>query len=259
MVKHKSKYSCESVIYFNLGPYIIKENCKFSFYFNKANITPTVLDGGNEIILANWPDDKHIICNVNNDIPVKIPSHPYVPVNRSILCNCRIEAKNNFLLQSLATCHDADSKSVMYFTVTTAIVNDLDSLNNLTDSLKFPILLNRTTYEQTLLISLKLPKLLTAPETLKDFVHQFHHKKEIFYLQERHTDTELELPNKNFFIIPSRLFLIQNMLAETKTSFHALLRTSSGAQLKCIEWQEAYIYFKIMGMLTPENVKLNKI
>ena len=33
-----------------------------------------VLDGGNEIILANWPDAKHIIYNVNNDIPVKIPS-----------------------------------------------------------------------------------------------------------------------------------------------------------------------------------------
>ena len=29
MVKHKSKYSCESAIYFDLGPEIIKENCKF--------------------------------------------------------------------------------------------------------------------------------------------------------------------------------------------------------------------------------------
>ena len=35
-----------------------------------------VQDGDNESILANWPDGKHIICNVNNDIPVKIPSHP---------------------------------------------------------------------------------------------------------------------------------------------------------------------------------------
>ena len=37
---------------------------------------PTGLDGGNEIILANWPDDKHIICTINNDIPIKILSHP---------------------------------------------------------------------------------------------------------------------------------------------------------------------------------------
>ena len=29
MVKHKSKYTCWSVIHFNLGPDIIKENCNF--------------------------------------------------------------------------------------------------------------------------------------------------------------------------------------------------------------------------------------
>ena len=111
--------------------------------------------------------------------------------------------ENNFLLESLAACLDADSKLVMYFTVNTDFFNYLDSLDNLTDSLQFPILLNRTTYEQTLPISLKSFKfdseLLKAPETLIDFIHQFQHKKEIFDLQERHTNTELELPNKNFF------------------------------------------------------------
>ena len=102
----------------------------------KSDITSTVLDGGNEIILTNWPDDKHIICNVNNDIPVKIPSHPYVLVNRSVLCNCGIEVENNFLLESLAACHGANSELVMYFMVNTVFVNYLDSLDNLTDSLK---------------------------------------------------------------------------------------------------------------------------
>ena len=63
MVKHKSKYSCKSAIYFNLDPETMKDNCIFKFYYNKTDITPTVLDGGNEIILANWPNDKHIICN----------------------------------------------------------------------------------------------------------------------------------------------------------------------------------------------------
>ena len=73
VVKHKSKCSCKSVIYFNLGPDIIKENCIFAYYFNKTDVTPMGLDGGNKFVLANWPDDKHIICNVNNDIPVEIP------------------------------------------------------------------------------------------------------------------------------------------------------------------------------------------
>ena len=74
--KNKSKYSCKSAIYFNLDSKTIKETCKFNFYYNKTDITPTVLDGGNGIILTNWPNDKHIICNINNDIPIKIPSHP---------------------------------------------------------------------------------------------------------------------------------------------------------------------------------------
>ena len=138
----------------------------FAYYFNKTDITPVVLDGSNEIILANWPYDKHIICNVYNDIPVKISSHPYILVNHSVLCNCRIEVENNFLLEFLAACHDANSKLVMYFMVNTTFVNYLDSLDNLTVSLKGPILLKRTTYKQTLPIFLTPPafdsKLLTA-------------------------------------------------------------------------------------------------
>ena len=97
--------------------YIIKNNCDFDFYFNKTNVTPTVLDGGDEIVLANWPNDKHIICNVNNDILIKIPSHPYVLVNRSVLCNCRIEADNHHLLESITTCDNKISKLIMYFTI----------------------------------------------------------------------------------------------------------------------------------------------
>ena len=137
-LKHKSKYSCESVIYFNLGA-DIKENCNFAYYFNKTDIKPTICDGRNDIILTNWPDEKHLICNVNNDIPVKIPIFLYVLINRSVLCNCGIKAENNFLLESLAACHDAESKLIMYFMVDTAFVN---YLGNLTESLKFPILLN---------------------------------------------------------------------------------------------------------------------
>ena len=147
VVKHKSSYSCESAIYFNKD--IIKNNCNFDFYFNETGVSPTVLDGGDEIVLANWPNDKHIICNVNNDIPVKIPSHPYVLVYRSVLCNCRIEADNHYLLDSLAACNNKAHSLVMYFTINMAFTNYLNVLPNLTiPSLRR----DRTTYEQPLLI-----------------------------------------------------------------------------------------------------------
>ena len=193
VVKHKSKYSFKSTIYFDLSPEIIMGNCKFDFNYNKTDIIPTVLDGGNEIILANWPNDKHIICNINNDISVRIPSHPYVLVNRSVLCNCGIEAKNHFLLESLAACHDANSKLLMYFTVNAPFVNYLDQFTNMTKSLNIQIIRNKTTFKQTLPISQNVFKfdseLLTTSRYLKDFIHQYIRRKEIFDLNERHDTT----------------------------------------------------------------------
>ena len=170
-MKHKTRYSCESAIYFNLGISIIKEKCNSRFYYNKTDITPTVLDSGNEIILANWPNDKHIICTINNDIPVRIPSYPYVLVNRSVLCNCGIKADNHFLLESLSACDNRNSKLTMYFTVNTAFVNYLDMFPNLTESLQFPLIKNRTTYKPTLPINLNISgfdkTLLNAPNNLR--------------------------------------------------------------------------------------------
>ena len=157
-MKHKSRYSCESTIYFNLNVETIKGNCKFKFYYNKTDVTPTELDGEKEIILAKWLNDKYIICNINNNIPIKIPSHSYVLVNRNIPCNCGIEVENHFLLKSLAACQDTNSKLTMYFTVNTAFINYLDKFPNLTESLEFPIIRNKTTFEQSLPISLNIPK-----------------------------------------------------------------------------------------------------
>ena len=168
------------------------------------DITLTALDWGNEIILANWPNDKHIICTINNDILIEIPSHPYILVNRSALCNCGIEAENNFLLEALAACHDANTNLVMYFMVNTAFINYIDQFN-LTEDLKFPILTNKTTSEYTLPIFCNNSKfddsLLTTPQTLTDYIAQYKHEKEIFDLKERHDIVEivLETSYKNVF------------------------------------------------------------
>ena len=55
------------------------------------------------------------------------------------------------------------------------------------------------THEQTLPISLQSfefnSDLLKAPKTLKDFVHQFWHKNEIFDSQERHNNG-LDIANR---------------------------------------------------------------
>ena len=154
------------MIYFDLGAEIIKENCDFQYYSNNTEVKPVVLDGGHEIILAKVPNNKHVVCNDNNNIPVKIPSHPYVLINRTVLCNCRIEAEDNFLLQSIAACPGKQSALTMYFTVNTAFMHYFDSQ---TYNLENHILQNWTKHKQVLPISLQTfnfdSKLLEAPKT----------------------------------------------------------------------------------------------
>ena len=66
VVKSKTRYSCASTTYFNLESDVIRANCEFQYYYNKTDIKPTVLDGGFQIILANWPNYRKIMCLHNN-------------------------------------------------------------------------------------------------------------------------------------------------------------------------------------------------
>ena len=111
VVKSKTRYNSASAIYFNLESDVIKANSEFQCYYNKTDIKPTILDGGFQIILANWPNYRKIMCLHNNNIPINIPGHPYVLMNQSILCNCDIEAESNFLLESLAACEGPEAKN----------------------------------------------------------------------------------------------------------------------------------------------------
>ena len=84
VVKSKTRYSCTSAIYFNLESDVIKVNCEFQYYYNKRDIKPTILDGGFQIILANCPNYRKIMCLHNNNILINIPGYPYILLNCSI-------------------------------------------------------------------------------------------------------------------------------------------------------------------------------
>ena len=138
VIKSKTRYSCASAIYFNLESEVIKANCEFQYYYNKTDIKPTVLNGGFQIILANWPNYRKIMCLHNNNIPINIPGHPYGLMNRSILCNCNKEAESNFLLESLAVCEGPETKTdlEMHFTINLAFMN---YFNDMIEELGIPI------------------------------------------------------------------------------------------------------------------------
>ena len=184
-----------------------QSQCLLYYYHNNEDITPSVLDRGKQIILVNWPSYKRIICTYNNNIPVSIPSHPYVLLNRNILHNCDIKAESNFLLEFLAACDELDKSDLeMYITVNLAFVDYLVQLNV---TLNIPINSNWTNVKQPIPISLDSfqinPKLMHASIMLKDFMEQ--------YWENRMTVTRQENSNSKFqkfinsFLVDTLIFI----------------------------------------------------
>ena len=102
---------------------------------------------------------------------------------------------------------------------------------NLTESLEFPVIKNRSTSEETLPISLNISRfdktLLTASTDLKEFINTYTNHKEILDLQERHDSAKLNT-NKNFFsdnyIMDIFMFIsaVISLLATTLTVYLTL-------------------------------------
>ena len=151
LVKHKSKHSCESAIYYNLTQDIINRFCTFKYFYN-TTIMPSVLDGGPLVLLANMLTPKRLICTYASDMAHPVPSHDYVMVNRSMLCNCHMESGLTYLLKSIAFCEDASTDYTMRFALNLAFLHMIQELwpsnfSNLTpnitqEELSFPLSLS---------------------------------------------------------------------------------------------------------------------
>ena len=127
LVKHKSKHSCESAIYYNLSKEVINEYCSFKYFYN-TTVMPNVLDGGPQILLANILTPKRLICMYASDMACPVPSHDYVLVNRSILCNCHMESGLTYLLKSIAFCETASADYTMLFALNLAFLRMIQEL-----------------------------------------------------------------------------------------------------------------------------------
>ena len=133
-------------------------------------------------------------------------------MNRTVLCNCMIEAENNFLLESIAAC-DPDSTDVdleMYFMANTAFLNYFEGP---IDTLKVPMLQNMTMQEHILPISLESDdfdkELLEAPETLRELVENYKRKKLNFDKHHKKLDPveDLEKETSIFNHLASNIFI----------------------------------------------------
>ena len=60
LIKHKSRYSCESAIFYNLTADVVYSVCQFDYFYN-TTVPPSMLDGGSTILLANMLSPKRLI------------------------------------------------------------------------------------------------------------------------------------------------------------------------------------------------------
>ena len=103
LVKHKTKLSCESAIFYNLTRDVILENCNFRYFYN-ITVLPSILDGGSHILLANMLNPKRLICTYDQGLAKPLPTSSYALVSRDILCYCHLQIGLTYILKSIASC-----------------------------------------------------------------------------------------------------------------------------------------------------------
>ena len=121
VVKHKSKHSCASAIFYELGPSQVIKDCKFDYLYNET-VPPVILDGGKDILLANFQGPRSLKCtSVNGGLAKPAPEHTYVVVDREFLCDCQLDLEHASVLRQLSSCNrERSSKLVMQFYVNIA-------------------------------------------------------------------------------------------------------------------------------------------
>ena len=121
VIKHKSRHSCVSVIFYNLGPATISQNCKFDFYFN-TTVPPVILDEEKNVLLANFYGPRSLKCSsVNGGLAKPAPESTYAVVNRKFLCACQLDLEHASILRQLSLCaNSSSSKMNMKFTINLA-------------------------------------------------------------------------------------------------------------------------------------------
>ena len=121
VIKHKSRHSCVSTIFYNLGPATVTKNCRFDYYYN-ITVPPVILDGGRDVLLANFHGSRSLKCSsVNGGLAKPAPENTYAVVNREFLCDCQLDLEHASVLRQLSSCSkSSSSKMHMKFTINLA-------------------------------------------------------------------------------------------------------------------------------------------
>ena len=133
VVKHKSRHSCASAIFYRLGPETVIQKCKFDYIYN-ATMPPVVLDGGKELLLANFYGPRSLKCDSKNGgLSKPAPEHSFIVVDRDFLCDCRLDLEHHAtILRQLSACDgNRTQKMEIHFIVNIGFWKILELKNKL--------------------------------------------------------------------------------------------------------------------------------
>jgi len=122
MVKHKSQFSCESAIYYDLPDEQVKSLCVFDYSYNKT-VPPSLLDGGKMILLANAVGDITLRCV--GDLgrkPLPAESSNYIIFPRETMCGCDVELSNAIIQRTVSACAPEERPSPIRYQANKAIL-----------------------------------------------------------------------------------------------------------------------------------------
>ena len=122
LMKHTSEHTCETAIYHEQNPDIIKDKCNIQYY-PELNPTPQILDAGKHILLGNIPEPWSVVCSKNDPIPNPLEASKYVIIKKKDLCQCSLSAGTWFIQENIVHCEDeASSDLQLYYTVNMAVM-----------------------------------------------------------------------------------------------------------------------------------------
>ena len=122
LMKHTSEHTCETAIYHEQNPDIIKDKCNIQYY-PELNPTPQILDAGKHILLGNIPEPWSVVCSKNDPIPNSLEASKYVIIKKKDLCQCSLSAGTWFIKENIVHCEDeASSDLQLYYTVNMAVM-----------------------------------------------------------------------------------------------------------------------------------------
>jgi len=185
-MKHRTKHTCESTIFYGASADVIFNHCTFRYDYN-TTVIPSVLDGGDIIVLANMKADKKLTCGQtqNLGVPAEIPKSSYVTVSRSFLCGCHLTTDLVTIMSSLSACDiNSTAPKVLKFTVNPAFTRTIRNLSQALNATKLRIDITEDKLDEVLrstesltpmdlpfaIPDVRNPESLERPETLDGLV-----------------------------------------------------------------------------------------